>query len=159
MPAAELTREAIVAAVKTTMADPKNRGRLRALSIALMDDATLARLHGRYLNDASPTDVITFDLRDDSDDPIVDGEILISVERARAEAAQRRLPVQQELLRYVIHGTLHLLGLDDATPAGRQRMRRAENRILRTLSPRLALSRAMKKTRAAKCSRSLENRA
>ncbi len=150
MPAAELTREAIVAAVKATMAGAEHRGRLGTLSIALMDDATLAMLHGRYLNDPSPTDVITFDLRDDPDDPAVDGEILISVERARAEAARRRLPVQQELLRYVIHGTLHLLGLDDATPAGRQRMRRAEDRILKTLSPRLALSRATGKTCAAK---------
>ena len=105
-----------------------------ALNIALMNDASLAVLHGRYLNNPSPTDVIAFDLRDDPGDSTVDGEILISVDRARAEAARRRLPVRQELLRYVIHGTLHLLGLDDATPAGRQRMRRAEGRLLKALS-------------------------
>jgi probable rRNA maturation factor len=96
----------------------------------------MAELHGRFMDDPTPTDVLTFDLGDEheSGGDGIEGEIVISVETARREAKRRRLPERQEVLRYLIHGTLHLIGYDDATPPQRRRMRREEDRVLAELA-------------------------
>lgn len=117
-------------AVRTALAEHP----VRSMSIALVDDATIASLHEQYMNDPSPTDVLSFDLRDDPDDSAIDGEVVVSVDTARRQAAEFGTVADQEILRYVIHGTLHLLGFDDATPGQRQRMRREEDRILEVLT-------------------------
>lgn len=123
----------IVAAARCALSDrPVN-----ALSIAIVHDEQMSELHERYMGDDSPTDVLTFDLRDDRRSPEIEGEIVVSADTARREAARRKLGADQELLRYVVHGVLHLLGMNDHTAAGRQQMRRAETRILNRLeSPR-----------------------
>ena len=61
------------------------------VDVIFVDDAELARLHGQFLGDPTRTDVITFDLRDDGvpDEHGPDGEIYVSVERAREVAAAR----------------------------------------------------------------------
>jgi probable rRNA maturation factor len=97
---------------------------LRELSIALVDDATIAALNQQFLNHAGPTDVISFDLGDDL------GEIIVSAERAVIVARRHRLPPHAELALYLVHGLLHLAGLDDRTPAQRRSMRRAEKLVL-----------------------------
>ena len=107
-----------------------------ALSIAIVDDAIMAGLHERFMGDARATDVLTFDLRDDPRSNEIEGEIVVSAETARREAVRRRLEPDAELLRYVIHGVLHLLAMDDRTAAGRRRMRRAETRTLNGLPKR-----------------------
>jgi probable rRNA maturation factor len=101
------------------------------LSLAFLTDAALARLHGQFLDDHAPTDVITF-----PGDPAsgLAGEICVSVDRAAAEARKRRRPFAHELTLYVVHGWLHLAGLDDLTPAGRRAMRLGERRLLRVLA-------------------------
>lgn len=58
------------------------------------------------------------------------GEIIVSIEKAIAEAGKRRIPVAREIALYTAHGLLHLLGYDDHTPADRRRMRRAERAAL-----------------------------
>jgi probable rRNA maturation factor len=110
--------------------------RIDGISVVLADDATLSRLHGQFMGDPAPTDVLTFDLREDPAElaSAIDGEVIVSVETAAREARRRRIPLLQEVLRYVIHGTLHLVGYDDRTAAQRRRMRVAENRILRELT-------------------------
>jgi rRNA maturation RNase YbeY len=60
----------------------------------------------------------------------VEAEVVVSAERALAEARSRGLPPQGELLLYCIHGLLHLAGYEDATPAGRRRMWRRQLRHL-----------------------------
>jgi probable rRNA maturation factor len=112
-----------------------------ALNVAVVDDVQIARLHDEYMGDPSPTDVLTFDLRDNAGDQAVEGEIVVSADTARREARRRRLEPSEELTRYIIHGVLHLLGLQDATPQERRRMRREENRILGLLRGRVALGR------------------
>ncbi len=104
---------------------------IRELSVAVVDDKKIALLHEQFMGDDRPTDVLTFDLREDSDDEAIEGEIVVSVDTARREAARRGLDVREELLRYVVHGVLHLVGLDDHTPAERRKMRRAEDEVLR----------------------------
>ncbi len=105
----------------------------RDVSVALVDDATLAELHGRYLDDPSPTDVMSFPL---GDGPGPWGEVVASVECALRTAAERGVAVSGELALYVVHGTLHLCGLEDGTDAQREGMRAAEAAVLTALGYR-----------------------
>lgn len=76
---------------------------LEEVEVSLVDDETLARLHGEFLDDPSPTDVITFP----------HGEILVSVEMAAVRADEFGKSELGETFLYVIHGLLHLAGFDD----------------------------------------------
>ncbi len=87
-------------------------------------------LHRAHLGIDAPTDVLAFDLRDDPAAPAVEGEVVVSGETAARQAPRFGVTPARELLRYVAHGVLHLVGHDDHDAAGRRRMRRAENRVL-----------------------------
>jgi probable rRNA maturation factor len=104
------------------------------LSVALVDDATITRLHDEYLGEPTPTDVISFPLLSDEDGPPsperVLGEVVVSAETAHREAKKRGLEPERELALYAIHGTLHLVGFDDLEPRAKRRMRRAEKKYL-----------------------------
>ncbi len=106
---------------------------LKSINVVLLDDARISELHRDFMGEPGATDVITFDLRDAPEQRAIEGEIVISVETARRQARRYRAETGRELLRYVIHGVLHLLGYDDNVPAGRRRMRREENRVLNLL--------------------------
>jgi probable rRNA maturation factor len=69
------------------------------------------------------------------------GEIFICIDEAGRQARQFRVAWQSELVRYLVHGVLHLVGYDDLTSAGRRVMKREENRLLRMLSRQFALKR------------------
>lgn len=101
------------------------------VELVFVDDERLAALHGEFLDDPSPTDVMAFDLGDEFGGP--QAEVYVSVERARAVAAQRGVPVARELALYVAHGALHLCGYDDHEDDARARMRGAERDVLRSL--------------------------
>lgn len=103
------------------------------LSIALVNDPTLAELHGRYLDDPSVTDVMSFDVTPGPESAPLVGEIVVSVDRARAVAARRGVRLDYELALYVVHGTLHLCGFDDIEADDRSAMRAAERRALAAL--------------------------
>jgi rRNA maturation RNase YbeY len=126
--AAGRRRARIVAAVRSAL---RSRGCAAAsISVAVVDDAEIAELHERYMAIAGPTDVLSFDLSDELSGGRLEGQVVVSVDTARREARARKLPPEQELLRYVIHGTLHLLGYDDDTAARARRMHRAEDELL-----------------------------
>ena len=103
---------------------------LKADSIAciFVDDKFLADMHGHYLADPDKTDVITFNLGDDT----VEGEIYISYERAFEQAAAFNVSFEEEVTRLVIHGLLHLAGYDDLLEPDRIKMKNAENELLNT---------------------------
>lgn len=108
------------------------------VSIALVDDATIAHLNKRHLHHPDPTDVLAFDLRDevstiDSPGPNVDGEIVISVDAAAREAKRRCHGVAEEIALYAVHGTLHLLGYDDNSHEDAERMHQVEDEIFISL--------------------------
>jgi probable rRNA maturation factor len=122
---------------------PLDRGRIRRavgaivrdaeiadarISIAIVDDPTIAKLHEQFLNDPEPTDVLSFALERSTQ--FLEGEVVVSAETAKACAAKYRATPEEELLRYVIHGTLHLVGYDDATPGQRATMRKKERKYL-----------------------------
>ena len=98
------------------------------LSLVFVDDGALASLHGRFLGDDSPTDVMSFDLGEETPGP--GGELYVSVDRAGSLAAERGVPVERELALYVVHGVLHLCGFDDHEPAERRVMREAERAVM-----------------------------
>jgi probable rRNA maturation factor len=110
--------------------DHAGRSRM-SVDVVLVDDRTLARLHGRFLGDPSPTDVIAFDLTGEGGG--IEAEIYASHECARRMAADRDVAVERELCLYIVHGALHLCGFDDHSQRARARMRRAEARILDAL--------------------------
>jgi probable rRNA maturation factor len=120
---------AVAAAVDAALAHGGRPGLL--LSVVFVDDAEIAALHGQWFGDPTPTDVISFDLG--ADDPGPAGELYVSVERARAEARARGLPLERELTLYLVHGTLHLCGYDDHGGRERARMRAAEGAVLAAL--------------------------
>ena len=117
---------AVRSAVRAALAEGRRED--IEVGVVLVSDPELAELHGRWLGDPSPTDVIAFDLDDGLGGP--SGEVWVSVDRARAVAAERRVDVASELQLYVVHGTLHLCGHDDLEPAAKRRMRAAEARAL-----------------------------
>lgn len=112
------------------------------LSVVLVGDAALTEMHGRFLDDPTPTDVITFDLRDEgvggagadaASTAGPDGELYVSLDCARRVAAERGRRVEDELALYVVHGALHLCGYDDHEERERDRMRSAERAVLERL--------------------------
>lgn len=97
------------------------------LSLVFMERDMHNKLHGEFLNDYRPTDVITFP--PDSEERMA-GEICVSVEQAMEESIKREIPFVRELSLYLIHGWLHLVGFDDIEKVERQQMRLEEERSL-----------------------------
>ena len=100
----------------------------RSLSVAFVTNAAIRKINRKFLNHDFATDVISFPLGTD-----LVGELVISAEYAVAEAAKRKIPVEEELLRYVAHGILHLLGYDDHRPADKKKMWARQERELRRI--------------------------
>jgi probable rRNA maturation factor len=103
---------------------------LRA-SISIVDEPTIHRLNREHLAHDWPTDVISFVFTDTKD--TVDGEIIASADTAKRLAFAAGWSATDELLLYIIHGLLHLAGMDDIEPTDRQQMRLAERDCLLAL--------------------------
>jgi len=102
------------------------------VSVILVDDRRIARIHADWMGDPTPTDVITFPLPAGGD-PGCDrlrGDLVVSVETASREALRLGWQARHELAYYLVHGLLHLTGHDDRTAAGRRRMRRREREVM-----------------------------
>ena len=97
------------------------------LSIAFVDDPTIARIHDAFMDDPSATDVITFPADHEMESA---GEIIVSVDHARTRASELGEPFSRELSLYLIHGWLHLAGFDDRNEEDRTKMRQAEKDAL-----------------------------
>jgi probable rRNA maturation factor len=100
------------------------------LSVVLVDDATIARVHADFMDDPTPTDVITFPADAEMDSA---GEIIVSADHARLRSEELGVAFSDELSLYLIHGWLHLAGYDDVKPEDRQKMRVAEKEALALL--------------------------
>jgi probable rRNA maturation factor len=96
---------------------------LSRLTVRLVVDAEMSRLHARHMNDPTTTDVLTF----------VDGaeaDVAVCVDEARRRSAEMGHDLRRELLLYALHGLLHAVGFDDRTPADFERMHAEEDRLL-----------------------------
>jgi probable rRNA maturation factor len=102
------------------------------LEVVILGETGIRRLNERWLGHEGLTDVITFDLgtgRGRRPFEVV-GQVNVCGPVARREAARRGVKPSAELLLYVVHGLLHLLGYDDGDPAGATRMHRKEDELL-----------------------------
>jgi probable rRNA maturation factor len=119
-------RDAAVAALKA------ERAKDAMLSITFVGRATMSQLNHRYLGHHGPTDVISFGLDRIGKRGAVVGDVYICAEVAWENARRQDIPAGEELLRLVVHGTLHVLGHDHPTGEGRttSRMWRRQERIL-----------------------------
>jgi rRNA maturation RNase YbeY len=115
------------------------------LGVYLVDPVEMTRLNEAFLHHAGSTDVITFNYASEAEGEELHGEIFICIAEAVAQARRFRVTWQHELVRYVVHGILHLLGHDDADPAARRKMKREENRLVRQLARRFVLPRLARK--------------
>ena len=98
------------------------------LTYIFCSDEYLHRVNVEYLDHDTYTDVITFDNADDAD--IIEGDVFISVERVRENAAKLGVTFRDELHRVMIHGMLHLLGYQDKDLLSQTAMRKKEDDCL-----------------------------
>jgi probable rRNA maturation factor len=113
------------------------------LAIHLVGEREMTRINETRLRHAGSTDVITFDYVEP--DGVLAGEIFVCVHEALAQAVRFRVTWQEELVRYITHGILHLRGFDDLRPVARRRMKREEGRLLKKLGRDFRLSKLARK--------------
>ncbi len=98
-------------------------------SFVFCDNSFIRELNQKYFKKDNPTDVIAFPLADKVD-PDYLGEVIVSVEEAVLTAASLDLSWPKEVLLYLVHGIMHLVGLDDKTAKQREEMRKKEKEVL-----------------------------
>ncbi len=108
------------------------------VTIAVVRDKAIRRLNRLYLREDEPTDVLSFPLEKSGD--MLEGEIIVSSETALTQAQLCGNDPQGELLLYVIHGALHLVGFDDHRPQDRAKMRQQERRYLKQFGFKIRLT-------------------
>ena len=118
-----VAHEAAQLALHHAAEDDSPLSHLATLEVALVDDATSDQVHRDFMKIEGPTDVITFH----------HGEIVIGAEVALRQAADYDEPLAREILRYLVHGLLHLAGHEDAETNERQHMESAQESIVTTL--------------------------
>jgi probable rRNA maturation factor len=120
--AAQLARQAARAA----LAGAGHKSEIRAIAIALGDDALLQELNRRYRGKDKPTNVLSFE----AGTPDRLGDIALSLPILKAEAKDQGKTLKAHFRHLVVHGTLHLLGFDHEKPRLAERMEALERRIL-----------------------------
>jgi len=123
------------AARLTGVAEALGSGPAAELHVVLVSGRTIARLNAQFLGHRGRTDVLAFGLGGEASaaGPAVVGEIYVCPAVAAAAAVRFGTSLSHECVLYAVHGMLHLAGFDDAEPAARRAMRRAERRVLRAL--------------------------
>jgi probable rRNA maturation factor len=119
----DFAQRALAACLKRPSRKSDQLASLEQIEVVLVSDKRIAEIHRRFLNDPSPTDVITFQ----------HGEIVVSVETAKRQARQFGTALDHELRLYITHGLLHLQGFDDKTEAGAAEMKRVQERLVSSL--------------------------
>ncbi len=101
------------------------------LSLAILDDDEISKIHADFMDNPNPTDVITFE--GDKGGEFA-GEICASAETALRQSADFKTSPSWELTLYFAHGYLHLAGIDDISPEDAIKMRAAESSAMQILS-------------------------
>ena len=110
----------------------KNEGfaRISELNFIFCSDDYLLDVNKEYLNHDTYTDIITFDSSEVEN--MIAGDIFISIDRIRDNAAKFQVSDKDELHRVIVHGILHLCGYGDKTKTEKTRMTEKENEYLAT---------------------------
>ena len=98
------------------------------LNYLFCDDEEILRVNREFLQHDYYTDIITFDY---SFKERVSGDLFISIDTVKTNAEELNVPFQQELLRVIVHGLLHLCGIDDKGPGEREIMEEHEDSALK----------------------------
>ena len=99
--------------------------KLKELNYIFCSDAYLLQLNQQYLDHDTYTDIITFD--NSTEDKVIMGDIFISIDRIRENAAGFSITETEELHRVMVHGVLHLLGYKDKSAAAKKKMTKKED--------------------------------
>ena len=108
-----------------------------SFGVRITDDSTIRSINAKHLDHDYATDVISFAYQ--CCPPAIEGELVVSVETAQRIAAEIRKSsdsswsTENELMLYIIHGTLHCMGMDDLSDGPRQAMRESETEIMLSL--------------------------
>ncbi len=115
-------------AMRTLLASVDQRD--AAISLTLVDDDAIRELNREHRGNDKATDVLSFPLEPEpfSGEKLL-GDIVISIDTARRQAADYDAPLQRELERLMIHGLLHVLGHDHMEAGERARMEAEERRL------------------------------
>ena len=101
------------------------------IAYIFVDDEEILRVNREYLQHDYYTDIITFDY---TEGDTISGDLFISLDTVRTNAEQFDKPYDEELHRVIIHGILHLCGINDKGPGEREIMEAAENKALKMKS-------------------------
>ena len=91
------------------------------MSVLVTGDRQIRAINKLFLKHDYATDVVSFDT----------GDLVVSADYAKKYAKEHALPFREELARYLVHGTLHLLGYDDKKPADYRRMHKRQEALLK----------------------------
>ena len=105
--------------------------KLGEIAYIFCDDEEILRVNKEYLQHDYFTDIITFDY---SEGDRISGDLFISLDTVRTNAEKFGTPYEEELRRVVIHGILHLCGINDKGPGEREIMEKSENEALSLLN-------------------------
>ncbi len=100
------------------------------IAYIFVDDEEILRVNREYLQHDYYTDIITFDY---TEGDTISGDLFISLDTVRTNAEQFDKPYEEELHRVIIHGILHLCGINDKGPGEREIMEAAEDKALALL--------------------------
>ena len=100
------------------------------IAYIFVDDEEILRVNREYLQHDYYTDIITFDY---TEGDTISGDLFISLDTVRTNAEQFGKPYEEELHRVIIHGILHLCGINDKGPGEREIMEAAEDKALALL--------------------------
>ncbi len=107
-----------------------------ALSISFVDDQEIRELNRAHRGKDKPTDVLSFPLWEEGDAHLGEhllGDVVISVDTARRQAADYDASLEAEINRLLIHGVLHVMGHDHEETAEREEMRAEERRLAQAI--------------------------
>lgn len=122
----KIKRRAITAWIKAVAASYNRK--VGEVGYLFCNDEKILEVNQQYLGHDYYTDIITFDY-DEGD--VINGDIVISLDTVRSNAAQQGTEYMDELHRVIIHGILHLCGINDKGPGEREIMEAAENKALK----------------------------
>jgi probable rRNA maturation factor len=104
---------------------------VRRVSIRLVDDAEMTRLHEQHMGKLCTTDVLTFPMSEPGEP--IEADLVICLDEARRRATDLGHDAEREVLLYALHGLLHCAGFDDRDEGSAAKMHAEEDRILHTI--------------------------
>jgi probable rRNA maturation factor len=102
-----------------------------AINFVICNDEFLFKMNKKYLKQKMLTDILTFPMAEDGN--TVSADLYISIDRVRDNSKKYKQQVKKELARVMIHGILHLMGYDDHSEEGKQKMKEKEDLYLKDL--------------------------